>query len=148
MTFILLLVAIVILLCVIAEKFSGRFGMPALILFMFIGMLFGSDGIFKIPFNDYKLAENICSISLLFIIFYGGIKQKLEQAIGVDVNCRHSGSHIPLCKASAWLYMAGKLSGRCSAWFHGRCERVCHSAPEKTKSQGQHCLPVRDGERQ
>ena len=59
MTFILLLVAIVILLCVIAEKFSGRFGMPALILFMFIGMLFGSDGIFKIPFNDYKLAENI-----------------------------------------------------------------------------------------
>ena len=47
MTFILLLVAIVILLCVIAEKFSGKFGMPALILFMFIGMLFGSDGILR-----------------------------------------------------------------------------------------------------
>ncbi len=85
MTFILLLVAIVILLCVIAEKFSGRFGMPALILFMFIGMLFGSDGIFKIPFNDYKLAENICSISLLFIMFYGGFNLKWELAKGVAV---------------------------------------------------------------
>ena len=54
MTAVLLLVAAVILLCVLAEKFSGKFGMPALILFMFIGMLFGSDGIFKIPFRDRK----------------------------------------------------------------------------------------------
>ncbi len=76
MTFVLLLVAIVILLCVMAEKFSGKFGMPALILFMFIGMLFGSDGIFKIPFDDYRLAENICSIALLFIMFYGGFNLK------------------------------------------------------------------------
>ncbi|MDE7206832.1 MAG: K+/H+ antiporter, partial [Lachnospiraceae bacterium] len=66
MTVTLLLVAIVILLCVLAEKFSGKFGMPALILFMFIGMLFGSDGIFKIPFDNYRLAEDICSIALLF----------------------------------------------------------------------------------
>ncbi len=51
MTFVLLLVAIVILLCVMAEKFSGKFGMPALILFMFIGMLFGSDGIFYPKLN-------------------------------------------------------------------------------------------------
>ena len=85
MTFILLLVAIVILLCVIAEKFSGKFGMPALILFMFIGMLFGSDGIFKIPFDDYHLAENICSIALLFIMFYGGFNLKWELAKGVAV---------------------------------------------------------------
>ena len=76
MTVILLLVAIVILLCVLAEKFSGKFGMPALILFMFIGMLFGSDGILKIPFDDYGLAEDICSIALLFIMFYGGFNLK------------------------------------------------------------------------
>ncbi|MEZ3462498.1 MAG: potassium/proton antiporter [Lachnospiraceae bacterium] len=85
MTAILLLVAAVILLCVIAEKFSGKFGMPALILFMFIGMLFGSDGFFKIPFNDYKLAENICSIALLFIMFYGGFNLKWELAKDVAV---------------------------------------------------------------
>lgn len=47
MTFFVLVIACVILLCVLAEKFSDKFGMPALILFMFIGMLFGSDGIFN-----------------------------------------------------------------------------------------------------
>lgn len=85
MTVILLLVAIVILLCVMAEKFSGKFGMPALILFMFIGMLFGSDGIFKIPFHNYKLAENICSVALLFIMFYGGFNLKWTAAKSVAV---------------------------------------------------------------
>ncbi|MEZ3422852.1 MAG: potassium/proton antiporter [Lachnospiraceae bacterium] len=72
MTFFVLVIACVILLCVLAEKFSDKFGMPALILFMFIGMLFGSDGIFKIPFDNFVLAENICAIALIFIMFYGG----------------------------------------------------------------------------
>lgn len=80
MTISILLVAAVILLCVLAEKFSGKFGMPALILFMFVGMLFGSDGIFKIPFNDFELAERICSVALLFIMFYGGFNTKWKLA--------------------------------------------------------------------
>lgn len=77
------LVASVILLCVLVEKFSDRFGMPALIFFMFIGMLFGSDGILKIPFDDFKLAENICSIALIFIMFYGGFNTKWQAAKSV-----------------------------------------------------------------
>lgn len=80
MTITILLVSAVILLCVLAEKFSVKFGMPALILFMFIGMLFGSDGILKIPFDDFKLAENICSIALIFIMFYGGFNTKWKLA--------------------------------------------------------------------
>ena len=71
MTIILLIIALIILLCILAEKFSDKFGMPALILFMFIGMLFGSDGIFKIPFENFELAENVCVVALVFIMFYG-----------------------------------------------------------------------------
>ena len=78
-----LLVAIVILLCVLVEKFSDRFGMPALIFFMFIGMLFGSDGILKIPFDDFHMAESICSIALIFIMFYGGFNTKWQAAKSV-----------------------------------------------------------------
>ena len=62
-------IALVILLCIVAEKFSDKFGMPALILFMFIGMVFGSDGLFKIRFDDFTLAEIACSMALLFIMF-------------------------------------------------------------------------------
>ena len=80
MTVMILGIALVILLCVLAEKFSDKFGMPALILFMFIGMLFGSDGIFKIPFSNFELANNICSIALVFIMFYGGFNTKWSAA--------------------------------------------------------------------
>lgn len=83
MNMMIFLVASVILLCVITERFSDRFGMPALIFFMFIGMVFGCDGIFKIPFDDFKLAENICSIALIFIMFYGGFNTKWQAAKSV-----------------------------------------------------------------
>jgi len=85
MTVVILGIALVILLCVLAEKFSDKFGMPALILFMFIGMLFGSDGIFKIPFDNFVAAENICSIALVFIMFYGGFNTKWSVAKPVAV---------------------------------------------------------------
>lgn len=76
----IIIMACVILLCVLAEKFSDKFGMPALILFMFIGMLFGSDGILKIPFDNFELAQNICAIALIFIMFYGGFNTKWSVA--------------------------------------------------------------------
>lgn len=85
MTIGIILVAAVIFLCILADKFSGKFGMPALILFMFIGMLFGSDGILKIPFDNFKMAEDFCSIALLFIMFYGGFNTKWKLAKNVAV---------------------------------------------------------------
>lgn len=80
MTIGIILVSSVIFLSILAEKFSVKLGMPALILFMFIGMLFGSDGIMKIPFDDYSAANEICSIALLFIMFYGGFNTKWKLA--------------------------------------------------------------------
>ena len=80
MTQYILFVAIIIFFCVIAEKFSDKFGMPALILFMFVGILFGSDGVFGIPFEDFALAEKLCSVALIFIMFYGGFNTKWSTA--------------------------------------------------------------------
>lgn len=68
----LLLCSVVIIICILSHKVSQRIGVPALLLFLVVGMLFGSDGIFKIPFSNYEFAEQICSITLIFIIFYGG----------------------------------------------------------------------------
>ena len=73
-------IALIILFCIVAEKFSDKFGMPALILFMFVGVLFGIDGIFKIQFEDFALAEKLCSIALIFIMFYGGFNTKWKSA--------------------------------------------------------------------
>ena len=76
MSLIILFCAIVIFSCIITNKFSSKLGMPALVFFMFLGVLFGSDGILKISFEDYDLTSKLCSIGLLFIIFYGGFCTK------------------------------------------------------------------------
>lgn len=68
----LLLVSIIILLCVILNRISNKFGIPMLLGFILLGMLFGADGIFKIDFNNYAMGEQICSVALIFIMFYGG----------------------------------------------------------------------------
>ena len=76
MSLLILFCAIVIFSCMITNKFSSKLGVPALVFFMFMGVLFGSDGILKISFDDYDLTSKLCSIGLLFIIFYGGFCTK------------------------------------------------------------------------
>jgi cell volume regulation protein A len=70
--FILFWVAILIFLSVVSSKLSGRFAIPALLLFLGIGMLAGSEGIGGIYFNDAQLAKFISITALIFIIFSGG----------------------------------------------------------------------------
>ena len=76
----LLLFCAVILSCIIANRFSNKFGMPALLCFMALGMIFGSDGLFKISFDDYALTEQLCTVALIFIMFYGGFGTKWSAA--------------------------------------------------------------------
>ena len=76
----LIIVGIVILFCVLGQKLSYHLGLPALLLFIGVGMLFGSDGILQIPFNDFALAEKICTVALIFIMFYGGFGTNWQAA--------------------------------------------------------------------
>ena len=68
----LLLLAVVMFTCTAFHRLSNRLGVPALLAFLFLGMLFGSDGLFKIPFEDYAFADQVSTVALLFIMFYGG----------------------------------------------------------------------------
>lgn len=69
---ILLISAIIILICIFLNRISDKLGIPVLLAFIFLGMIFGSDGLVKIPYNDYISSEKICSAALIFIMFYGG----------------------------------------------------------------------------
>ena len=80
MTLFLLISAIILIACVIGSKLSTRFGVPTLLFFIGLGMLFGSDGLFQIHFENYSLAEKICSAALIFIMFYGGFGTKWKTA--------------------------------------------------------------------
>jgi hypothetical protein len=49
--------SLLLILSIVSSKASGRLGVPALLLFLVIGMLAGSDGIGKIYFEDVGLAQ-------------------------------------------------------------------------------------------
>lgn len=66
-------VAILILVSIIANKVSGRLGVPALLIFIFVGMLAGSEGPGGIYFDDPVIAQSIGVIALALILFSGGL---------------------------------------------------------------------------
>ena len=63
---------LVLLICITSSKMLYKFGVPMLLIFIVLGMLFGSDGIVGIYFDNYDLTSKLCSIALVFIMFYGG----------------------------------------------------------------------------
>lgn len=64
--------ALVLLVCITSSKILYKFGVPILLVFIILGMLFGSDGVVGIYFDNYELTKEICAIALVFIMFYGG----------------------------------------------------------------------------
>ena len=95
--------ALAIALCALCTKLSHRLGIPALALFSLIGMLFGSDGVLGIPFADAAMAEQLCSLALVPILFYGGFGTNWKTARPV------AGRAILL--SSAGVFLTSALTG-------------------------------------
>ncbi len=68
-----LAVAVLLVLSVGASKFSDRLGVPALLVFLAIGMLAGSEGLGGIYFDDPLVAQAIGFFALAVILFSGGL---------------------------------------------------------------------------
>ena len=76
----LILISVILFICIVLQRVSGKIGIPGLFIFIVLGMIFGSDGIFKIPFEDYNFAYYFSSVALIFIMFYGGVGTKWSKA--------------------------------------------------------------------
>ncbi len=75
---ILLIGSVLLFISVLAGKTSFRIGVPTLVFFLAIGMLAGSEGIGRIPFDDPGLAQFIGIVALNFILFSGGFETDWE----------------------------------------------------------------------
>lgn len=75
---VLLLGAILVFCSILISKTGFRFGVPVLLLFLLVGMLFGSDGL-GLQFENAGQAQFIGMISLSIILFAGGMDTKLKE---------------------------------------------------------------------
>lgn len=75
---ILLIASVVLFFSIFAGKAGYRFGLPALLLFLGVGMLFGSDGL-GIQFSNPGIAQFIGMLALSIILFSGGMDTKVAQ---------------------------------------------------------------------
>lgn len=62
---------------VLIGKSSYRFGLPLLLIFLLVGMLFGTDGL-GIQFSDMNTAQFIGMIALCIILFTGGMGTRIS----------------------------------------------------------------------
>lgn len=75
---ILLIGSVILLVAIFAAKSGSRFGTPTLLLFLLIGMLFGSDGL-GIVFDNPMTAQFIGMLALSVILFSGGMDTKYSE---------------------------------------------------------------------
>ncbi|RPH35586.1 potassium/proton antiporter [bacterium] len=75
----LLIGSILVLASIGIARVSDNLGVPALVLFLAIGMLAGSEGPGGIYFDNAHLSRNIGIVALIFILFTGGLETNWPQ---------------------------------------------------------------------
>mgnify|MGYP005849184161 CR=1 FL=1 len=74
----LLLGGVLLFVSVLAGTLSARLGLPLLLLFLFVGMLAGEDGIGGIAFHDFSTAMLVGQLALAVILLDGGLRTRIE----------------------------------------------------------------------
>tara|TARA_R110002095_G_scaffold100186_1_gene88090 strand:+ start:10311 stop:11546 length:1236 start_codon:yes stop_codon:yes gene_type:complete len=69
----LIFVSFLFLIGCLLTPIAERLGAPFLLLFLFVGMLMGENGIGGVSFNDFNLAYEVGSIALALVLFSGGL---------------------------------------------------------------------------
>lgn len=82
MNSLLILVAVIIVSCVLLNNASFRIGMPVLLAFIMLGMLFGNNGLVPVSIDTdgREFVGDICTVALIFIMFYGGFGTSWKSA--------------------------------------------------------------------
>ncbi|MBQ9547914.1 MAG: potassium/proton antiporter [Bacteroidales bacterium] len=70
--YLLIQISVIILACIGLNNLSGKLGVPTLLGFILLGVLLGNHGVISLGYIGFPLAERICEIALIFIMFYGG----------------------------------------------------------------------------
>ncbi len=112
-TLMMLIGSILLFVSVFASKAGSRFGIPSLLLFLAVGMLFGSDGL-GIPFDNAHAAQTIGTVALSIILFTGGMETKYSEirpVIAPGIVLATVGVIMTAILTGGFIYLI-------SGWFH------------------------------
>ncbi|MCC8034864.1 MAG: potassium/proton antiporter [Rikenellaceae bacterium] len=104
---ILLIGSILLFGSILAGKAGSRFGIPALLLFLGVGMIFGSDGL-GIQFNSPAFAQFIGMMALSVILFSGGMDtsyQEIKPVLGQGIVLATLGVLLTTCITGFFIYL-------------------------------------------
>ena len=96
----LIAIPALLILSIVASKGAGRFGIPALSIFLLIGMIVGREGPGGFPFSNCLLAQTLGIIALILILHSGGLSTTLDDVRAVRAArscCRPSACWSPPC---------------------------------------------------
>lgn len=100
-----------------ASLVAGRLRVPALVLFLGIGMAVGTDGLGWIDFNDYAVAQSVGIVALALILFEGGLTAgfpEIRPVLGPGIALAFFGTILTAViagLAAAWLFGLGTVEG-------------------------------------
>ena len=108
---ILLVGSILLFISIIVGKAGFRFGFPALLLFLGVGMLFGSDGL-GIQFHNPQTAQFVGVIALSIILFSGGMDtstREIRPVLGHGVVLATAGVMVTALVTGYFIYWLTNL---------------------------------------
>lgn len=108
---ILLVGSVLLFISIIVSRAGYKFGVPVLLLFLGVGMLFGTDG-YGIEFNNQATAQFIGVIALSIILFSGGMDTKfadVKPIIGPGVVLATVGVVLTTLITGGFIYFVASL---------------------------------------
>jgi potassium/hydrogen antiporter len=100
-----------------ASLLAARVRVPALVLFLALGMIVGSDATGWIDFSDYELARTVGVVALALILFEGGLAagwDEIRPVLAPSLGLAFVGTTVTalVCGAAAiWLFDFSTLEG-------------------------------------
>lgn len=109
---ILLIGSLLMLAGILAGKLGTRFGVPALLLFLITGMLFGSSGL-GLEYSDTGATQFFGTVALSVILFFGGMETKISDirpVLGPGIALSTVGVLLTTFFFGGFLYWMGTFS--------------------------------------
>jgi len=105
----LIAIPALMILSVVVSKGAGRFGIPALSIFLLLGMVVGREGPGGVPFSNHLLAQTLGIVALILILHAGGLGTPMEDVRAVRWPA--------LVLSTAGVLVATALVGAFAVWL-------------------------------